>query len=119
MQDRRISADEAMWMDGFTGALEEFRKWNPDVTANVVLTFMLIARHPGITQKELMKRLGLADSGTSRTTAALSRYGDRNKPGWDVIDLVENPLDRREKLLYLNKKGNVILAALRRALLRR
>jgi len=108
--------DDQAWIDAMTAALEEFRKWNPDVTVNSVLTFLQIAKKPGITQKEILRRLGMADSGTSRTTAALSKYGDRGRAGWGVVDLEENPDDRREKLLFLNKKGQLVLDAVRRSI---
>jgi len=75
---------------------------------------LLIARHPGITQKEILRRLNLRDSGQSRTTAALTKYGDRGRHAWDVVDMHENPEDRREKLLRLNRKGDLLLTSLRR-----
>ncbi|WGJ14593.1 helix-turn-helix domain-containing protein [Methylocapsa sp. D3K7] len=108
------SIDDRLWINAAILFLQEFRKVNPDVTANTILTFLHIAKQPGITQKEILQLLGLADSGQSRTVSTLSKYGDRGRAGWNVVDLEEDPRDRRQKPLRLNGKEELILASLRR-----
>jgi DNA-binding MarR family transcriptional regulator len=108
--DGRTRSEDAAWLDGYIASLETFRSHSKDVTVNQVLTFLYIAREPGITQKDTLEKLGLWSGGSSRIVSALSKYGDRyGNPGWDAIKIEENPDDRRFKLLKLTAKGRVIL----------
>jgi DNA-binding MarR family transcriptional regulator len=107
---------QATGLDQLIAIVEKFREHNPDVTANQMLTLLYVAREPGITQKATLTRLGLKDSGQSRIVAALSKHGDRGRPGWGVVDLQENPVDRREKLVTLNHKGQLVINAILRCM---
>jgi DNA-binding MarR family transcriptional regulator len=100
-------SDDADWLDGLIESLEAFRTFNKDVTVNQALTFLYVARKPGITQTETLKKLGLATGGSSRIVSSLSQYGGRNSktPGWRLLQLEENPNDRRFKNMMLTDEG--------------
>lgn len=104
---------DAQWLDQFILMVEEFRKFNRDCTANHILTFLHVAREPGISQKALLEKLGMVSGGQSRAVAALSKYGDRGTPGWEVLRLDENPLDRRMKEVSLTPRGRAVLNTLK------
>ena len=108
--------DDVAWLNRTINFIEEFRNHNRDVTANVILSFLLIARYPGITSKELLRRLGLNQQGAARTVAILSKYGDRGSEGWDVVEYMEDPNDRRQKPLMLNARGRRLFDRLRKAM---
>ncbi|WGJ15090.1 helix-turn-helix domain-containing protein [Methylocapsa sp. D3K7] len=105
MPQTQNTDDDGAWISKAISFLGEFRKFNPDVTANTILTFLHVAKQPGITQKDIMKALGLADSGQSRTVATLSKYGDRGRAGWNVVDLDEDPRRPPPKAPDLEQKG--------------
>jgi len=90
----------------------------PDMTLNSVQVLLLVATNPGISQREIMERTGLADSSASRIVGLLSEYGNRGTGPFYLIDLVPNKDDRRYKGLYLSKKGQALttkmLAALKK-----
>jgi DNA-binding MarR family transcriptional regulator len=119
MEDFKHRSADAPWLDGYIDTLELFRTHSKDVTVNQVLTFLYVAREPGITQTETLTKLGLAVGGSSRIVAALSKYGDRSDhPGWNVVNLEENPNDRRYKLLTLTSKGIGMVNAIKASLAR-
>lgn len=109
-----------LWLPQTIELLQQFRTFNPDVTANQIITFLLVANKPGINNKAILSALGLSDGGQSRTISALSKHGDKRaagrqgKPGWDVIDSIEDEADRRYKVNTLNKRGKILLDRLNR-----
>jgi DNA-binding MarR family transcriptional regulator len=104
---------DAEWLDHMINMLQEFRKLHADATLNQVISYLAIAREENITQSEVLKLLDMKTSGQSRIISMLSKYGDRNVPGWDVIRQDENPFDRRQKLLSLSGRGKLILNTVR------
>lgn len=105
--------DDAAWLDSLIDLLQEFRKLHSDATLNQVISFLAVAREENITQTEVLAILDMKTSGQSRIISLLSKHGDRNVAGWDVIRQDENPLDRRQKLLSLTGKGRLILGTIR------
>lgn len=89
-------------------ALSCVRELDPDVPATQVTCFLWVALNEGRTQVDLRQSLGLPSSTSSRSLAALSKVHRLGKPGLDLIEWVENPEDRRAKLLYLSPKGKAL-----------
>ena len=101
--------------------LARLRDRHADMTLLQAMFFFTVAQKPGITQRELYEALGSNDSVASRTLAILSDLGSRNTPGLDLIEMRTNPLDRRERIVRLTRKGERLmqdimddLAAIRR-----
>ncbi len=100
------------WLNNISDAVEMMREIHPDMTLNQVMVFLTVAVRPGVTQREIMETLGVADSSASRIVAILSDYGNRGTGPFKLIELVEDKRDRRNKLLHLTKKGQSLASKL-------
>lgn len=85
--------------------LQELRELDADMPMNQAVCFAWIALNEGRTQVELRQDLDMASSTSSRSLAALSKVHRLGKPGLNLIEWVENPEDRRAKLLFLTVQG--------------
>jgi DNA-binding MarR family transcriptional regulator len=96
---------------GLERALGRFRDLHPDMTALQLAVFLVIAKagEEGISQSALYRYLDTTDSTVSRTLAILSDIGGRKVAPLDLIEIKVNPLDRRERLITLTRKGTRIL----------
>ncbi len=78
----------------------------PIQTAHCLL---IIARNPGKSQQFIQKELGLSQSSTSRAVQALSKWAKLGKPGYDLVEQVEDPADTRKKIVFLTPKGKALI----------
>lgn len=93
--------------------IEEFRKLNPEMQAQTILTFCAVASKEGVVgMKDIERMTGMSSASTSRNIAALGPYHRKGNPGMDLVVAFENPDDRREKLLKLTPKGRRIAESL-------
>ncbi|WP_207455845.1 MarR family transcriptional regulator [Azospirillum sp. SYSU D00513] len=93
--------------------LEAFRRLDPDLPIQYALSFMTIARNEGLSIGELAERLGIAQSSASRNVAALSRWHSFGKAGLGLVQAVEDPRERRRKVVTLTDTGRAFLDELR------
>jgi DNA-binding MarR family transcriptional regulator len=93
--------------------LEEFRRFDPDMPIQYALSFLTIAEHEGLSMGELAQRLDIAQSSASRNIAALSRWHSFGKAGHDLVEAMEDPRERRRKIVSLTSAGNRLVAAIR------
>lgn len=70
---------------------------------------LIIARNPGQSQQFIQKELGLSQSSTSRSVQALSKWNRLAKPGYDLVEQVEDPMDTRKKIVFLTPKGKALI----------
>jgi len=89
-----------------------FRRLEPDMPMTQAICFVWVALNEGRTQVELRQALDMPSATSSRNLAALSKVHRLGKPGLDLIEWVENPEDRRAKMLYLTKRGKHVAATL-------
>jgi DNA-binding MarR family transcriptional regulator len=54
---------------------------------------------------DLSRMVVMSQSLCSRTVAALSKWQRRGTPGLDLIEAIEDPRERRRKIMYLTPKG--------------
>lgn len=92
--------------------LSELRELDADMPMNQAVCFAWIALNEGRTQVELRQDLDMASSTSSRSLAALSKVHRLGKPGLNLIEWVENPEDRRAKLLFLTTRGRHLVETL-------
>jgi DNA-binding MarR family transcriptional regulator len=92
--------------------LEAFRELDPDMPIQYALSFLTIARNPGLSIRELSERLGIAQSSASRNVAALSAWHSFRKPGHGLVEANEDPRERRRKIVSLTAKGEALLGRL-------
>jgi len=105
-------------VNNLTDVVDLLRETYPDMTLNQVLVLLLVAANPGISQREIMDRTGLADSSASRIVALLGEHGNRGSGPFHLIELREDLKDRRSKLLHLTKKGQGLITKITNALAR-
>ncbi|WP_422049748.1 MarR family winged helix-turn-helix transcriptional regulator [Shimia sp.] len=84
------------------------RDTEKDMPMSMAAVFAWVALNEGSTQVELRNALDMPSATSSRILAALSKVHRLGKPGHDLIEWVENPEDRRAKLLYLTTKGRAL-----------
>jgi DNA-binding MarR family transcriptional regulator len=81
------------------------------------LTLLAVAEQPGLTMQELSDTVGMSQSSCSRNVAALSKWHRLGSPGLDCLEAIEDPRERRRKVMYLTAKGRQRIKAALEALL--
>lgn len=96
-------------------AIEELRKIDPDMQAQTVAVFFLIAAQPEITAREIQDYFGFASSSATRNVAILTDVGARSgNPGLNLVVATPSINDRRIKHLSLSHKGRMVLRSIER-----
>lgn len=93
-------------------AIEEFRRFDAEIPTQTVNTFLYVATHEGCTMKDVADALGVAQSTMSRNVATLDRINRHHQPGLDLVRAVEDPAERRRKIISLTPKGRQLTARL-------
>ena len=96
--------------------LELFQELNPEMQIQTMLVFLAIARRGVCTQKdvELELELGMTGGSASRNVGYWTDVFKPGIPGIGYVDRIEDPKDRRYKLLRLNDKGKAFYNKLRK-----
>jgi len=111
MESSSYVVGEATWfghpMKNLLACLEVFRQLDPEMQAQTMVTFILVAEaHPEpILMTELGKRSGLAQSSVSRNVASLGAWSRHRRPGLKLVEAHEDLMDRRQKLVSLTVSG--------------
>lgn len=88
---------------------------DPYIPSQMAECLLAVALQPGLRMEDLSKRTGLAQSSCSRNIAALSKWHRLGKEGFDLVEAVDDPRERRRKIVYLTPKGvrvvNKVMAA--------
>jgi DNA-binding MarR family transcriptional regulator len=87
-------------------AIREVDPYIPTQTAECLL---VVAAQPGITMQKLSESTGLAQSSCSRNVAMLSKYHRLGKEGYDLVEAVDDPRERRRKIVFLTTKGQRLI----------
>lgn len=95
-------------LDPLVRVLEAFRVLDPDLPIQYALSFLTVARNEGMSIRDLSERLGIAQSSSSRNVAALSKWHSFGKAGLDLVQAVEDPRERRRKILTLTPAGQAL-----------
>jgi len=104
-----MSAPSLARLNNLVAIVEELREIHPDMTLNQLIVLLQVAANPGISQKDIMDKTGLADSSASRIVSILSEYGDRATGPFHLIELIPSKNDRRYKELFMTKKGRALI----------
>ena len=96
-------------------ALSLFRDLDPEIPAQQVLCFLLIAAadKEDIHMRDLQSAMGIASSSTTRNVQALSEQHRLGKPGLDLVETYEDSADRRYKRVRLKPKGRTLMMRLK------
>jgi DNA-binding MarR family transcriptional regulator len=68
-------------------------------------TFLAVAKQPGISMQQLGEILKTSQASCSRNVAALGKWHKFDEPGLDLVEAVEDPVERRRKIMFLTSKG--------------
>lgn len=101
-----------MTLESLIGSVEEFRKLDSEMQLQTVLVFLLAARNPGCTLRDLEKLTGLRSSSVSRNIAALSERHRTGSKGHQLLVTHVDLIDRRHRRVYLTPKGQRVLNSL-------
>ena len=93
--------------------LQEFRKLDYEVPAQVILCFVFVASHNPCHSEVLCHELGLTRAAVSRNTDWLSEKHRLGKPGLNLINKEVDPSNRRRMVLSLTTKGKLMLKSIR------
>jgi DNA-binding MarR family transcriptional regulator len=87
--------------------LAEVRKIDGEMQAQTLMTLLMIARTPGISQVEIADTLDISKSTVSRTVTALSDYKNQrsSKGGYGFVVQRVDPANRRYRQLFLTPEG--------------
>ena len=96
--------------------LQEFRKLDYEVPAQVILCFVFVASHNPCHSEVLCHELGLTRAAVSRNTDWLSAKHRLKKPGLGLINKEVDLSNRRRMILSLTDKGKIIAKDLRKML---
>jgi DNA-binding MarR family transcriptional regulator len=96
-------------MDKQRKIVDILRLFDRQVPAQVISTFFYIASHNGCRSRHLVEALGYSNSSASRCTDWLSDSHRLGKPGMGLIVKKRDPLDQRDRLLYLTPKGTQVI----------
>lgn len=99
-------------LNSFLKGVQTMRGVEQQMPAQMIATFLTVAIQPGITMSELAQRLGLAQSSCSRNVAALGEWHRFGKAGYNLVEAIEDPRERRRKIMFLTIKGRNIAAQL-------
>ena len=99
-----------------SSCIEEFRKLDSEIQAQTMLALIYVARMDNngtpASIKEVGEYLGLTSASASRNIAVLSKWSRHNRPGHDLVEAVENPMNRSQKLIKLTAKGKRVIKSL-------
>lgn len=85
--------------------IEEFRKIDQEMQAQMMVVFLTIAGAQGLTQKDIVQRTGMDPSSVSRNVQSLSVEGRRGKAGHNLVSFQVDAVDARQKRNYLTPQG--------------
>jgi DNA-binding MarR family transcriptional regulator len=88
--------------------LKTFRDINPDATVAALLLFCLIKRDGNTHVSDLIQNSGLNKTTVSRNIDILTARGRGAKQGLGLIQDMEDPVDRRYKVVTFTEKGKTI-----------
>ena len=103
-----MSAEKSL--DIVIRVLAEIRKIYPHIPSQTVECLLNVAREPGLTMQTLGKMTGLAQSSCSRNVAMLSKWHRLGKPGFDLVETIDDPHERRRKIIFLTSKGQQVVS---------
>ncbi len=85
---------------------------DPEMQLQTLLTLLVVDTQPGITMKDAMKKIGISQSSISRNTSILGRLYVKGQTGLDLVAAVEDPMERRRKIMRLTPKGEKFMQEL-------
>jgi DNA-binding MarR family transcriptional regulator len=99
-------------LDKLLKLVAAFRKVEAEMPMQMAHTFLAVAIQPGITMQTLSDQIGVSQSSTSRNVQTLGKWHRTGRPGYDLVEAVDDPVDTRRKIMFLTKDGNALAGKL-------
>lgn len=97
-------------------AVEEFRKFDPEMPVQTVLSFLYTAsladKTDGVSIKDIGEALDVSSAAASRNISKLTEFGVKSQGGHGLLETVEDPMFRVRKRITLTPKGKRVLQTL-------
>lgn len=102
-----------MQMREFIKGMEFLSTIDRDMQISTALTLLYAAEKEGQHQIDLEERTGLSNAAISRNVAYWSKWKRHKVSGYDMMESVIDPADRRYRILTLTKKGTAFINRLK------
>ncbi len=97
-------------------ALDILRRLDSTMSAQQATVFLYVASHEGAIITDIWRALDLPTGSASRTLYALSAWKEPRVPGLGLIDIRDDPEDRRKRIVSLSPKGRNVAKAMLHAI---
>jgi DNA-binding MarR family transcriptional regulator len=104
---RKLNPEE--YIRAMLKCVNKLRKHNPNIPPQQISILFEVYLNPGCTMVQLKDNLGLAQSSVSRSIAALSKLQQQDKLGLNLVKAIEDPRERRRKVVKLTPKGEYLM----------
>lgn len=88
--------------------IENFRKFDADIQSQTIAVFLYVGIHEsneGVPMTKIATDLNMAQSSVSRNVSLLSKWSWSRKEGLNFVEALEDPMERRRKLVKLTNRG--------------
>lgn len=86
------------------------REMSGDMPIAQAYCLLLIALYEGLSLKELAQRADIGMASASRYVSMFSGTARPGEPGLGLVEAVEDPLERRKKIIKLTPKGKTAVS---------
>jgi DNA-binding MarR family transcriptional regulator len=97
-------------------AIEVFREFDTAFPASYMVALLLVATKPGKGSSDYAKDLGVAQAVASRLMLEIGQKSRRGGEGLGLIDSISDPMDLRQRQVFLTPKGKQVIKKILRVL---
>lgn len=90
-------------------ALGELKDLDVDMPIAQALSLLLIANNEGLSLKELAQKAGVGMASASRYVSSFGKPSKDGAKGFGFVVAVEDPQERRKKIITLTPKGRAFV----------
>jgi DNA-binding MarR family transcriptional regulator len=92
--------------------VEILREVDGEMPMQMAHCLLCVALRPGLTMQNLSEMTGLSQSSSSLNIQTLGEWHRFGKPGYNLVQAVDDPVDTRRKIMFLTPKGKQVMARL-------
>lgn len=92
-----------------TEALATLKTLDADMPVSQALSLLLIANNEGLSLKELAQKTGIGMASASRYVSSFGKATKPGSKGLGLVAAVEDPQERRKKIITLTPKGRALV----------